>query len=411
MSRVPATPMTILIVVDRYVPEARSAAHLFHDLATGLAARGHRVRVVAKYPTENIPSAPVPPPAREVVDGVEVVRLSSPLGEPRAIWMRVFDQVQFAARVFWHCVSSRDVDVILVYSPPLPLAAACGLATLFTRAALAVNLHDLYPRTAIELGQIRSRFVIGVARMLERFVYGRAKSIIVPSPESETYVRAGFGRPDLQMQLVYNWIPLSPRDEQTEARRFREAHGLERHFLVTYAGVVGLAQDLSAMVEAARKAEGDPELMFLVIGEGATLAQVKQAARGLSNLRFLPVLSREAYLGALQASDIGLIALAKELSSPAIPFKLQSIMAVGRPVVAVVPEGSAAARVVLESGCGLVTPPGDGQALLDAVTRLRADPGLQTRLADAGYTFAGRHFRLESAVDAFEQALRSVVQT
>jgi len=52
--------MNVLLVVDRYIPEARSAAHLFEDLAKGLAARGHRVEVLTKYPTENLPVDPPP---------------------------------------------------------------------------------------------------------------------------------------------------------------------------------------------------------------------------------------------------------------------------------------------------------------------------------------------------------------
>lgn len=399
--------MNVIIVVDRYVPEARSAAHLFHDLATGLSRRGHGVRVVAKYPTENLPAEHQRPPRRERHDGVDVVRMPSPFGEPRAIWAKAVDQALFAIRVCAHILFGRRADAVLVYSPPLPLAGACALAGWLSGTPVALNLHDLYPGTAIDLGRMRNPIIIGAARWLERFVYRHSQGILVPSPESVDYVRAQNRRPDLHVKLVYNWIHLEPRYHEDD-HLFRDAHALHDQFVVTYAGLVGLAQDLSAVVEAARLALDDPSLVFLVIGEGATLGRWKQAGKGLANLRFLPVLPRAQYLQALRASDAGLIALAADLASPAVPFKLQSIMAVGRPVLAVVPKGSAAARVVRESKCGLITPPGDGRALLDAVTQLRRDPALRTGLADAGYEFARLHFAPESAVGDFEDSLRRI---
>ena len=152
--------MNVALVVDRYVPEARSAAHLFYDLATALARRGNDVEVLTKYPTENLPIAVRRPARREVHDGVQVVRMISPFGEPRAIWIKALDQALFALRVFWHVIVNRRADVVLVYSPPLPLAGACALAGWCTRTPVAVNLHDLYPRTAIELGRIDRKSVV-----------------------------------------------------------------------------------------------------------------------------------------------------------------------------------------------------------------------------------------------------------
>lgn len=396
--------MKLLIVVDRYAPEARSAAHLFEDLAKALAARGHEVSVLTKRPTENLPDGSGPVAVEEIRDGVRVTRFSSPFGEPRTSFLKAFDQFFFAVRVLVRLVWGPRYDVVLVYSPPLLLAGACALSGV----RLVVNLHDIYPRTAVELGRLRSPILIAAAGVLEDFVYQRARHIIVPAPASMAYLMEEKGLSAVKVSLVYNWVDLDGASPGNGSA-FLAEHGLEGKFVVTYAGLVGVAQDLSALISAARLAQDDANLAFLIIGEGSELKRWKAAGAGLANLRFLPTLPRAGYLDALRASQAGLIALSGELRSPAIPGKLQNLMALARPVLAIVPKGSAAAKTVAESGCGLTSEPGDGAALLRAIARLRADAGLRAGLGEAGRRFAEGNFALGRAVDAFEFTLSAAM--
>ncbi len=358
---------------------------------------------MTKKPTENLPDGSAFP-GEEIRDGVRVVRMRSYMGEPRNAVLKGLDQIFLALRVWIRLRFLERPDVVLVYSPPLPLAAACAASGY----PLVVNLHDLYPRTAVELGRLRSPLLIALAECVEDFVYRRTHMFVVPAPDSARYLMDKKGISSDRVLLCYNWVDfkaMAPGDGET----FRQAHGLEDKFVATYAGLVGVAQDLSAVVDAAKHSRGDARLVFLIIGEGAELGHWKAEGAGLPNLRFLPTLPRQEYLEALRASDACLLALSANLRSPAIPGKLQNIMAVAKPVLAVVPVGSAAARTVEESGCGIVTPPGDGAALLAAVERLRSDAGLCERLGAAGRRFAEDHFAIDAAVAVFETALRQAV--
>lgn len=395
--------MRVLMVVDRYAPEARSAAHLFEDLAKALAQRGHEVAVVTKKPTENLPDGSEFP-GEETRGGVRVVRMRRYLGEPRSTLLKGLDQVLFALRVWVRVRLLESPDAVLVYSPPLPLAAACAAAGW----PLVVNLHDLYPRTAVELGRLNSPFLIALAEWLEDFVYRRTRRFVVPAPESERYLVEEKGIPRERVALRYNWVDLKAV-APGEGGAARRAWGWEGKFVVAYAGLVGVAQDLSALVDAARRAAGREDLLFVVVGEGSELGRWKAEADGLTNLVFMPTLARERYLDLLRASDACLLALSANLRSPAIPGKLQNILAVGKPVLAVVPAGSAAAETVEVARCGFVTPPGNGEALLSAVARLQGDAAQRAEFGRAGRAFAERHFDLEGAVGAFEASLRGAV--
>ena len=395
--------MRVLIVVDRYAPEARSAANLYADLAKGLVRRGHDVAVVTKKPTENLPDGSLIP-GEEVRDGVRVVRMRSYLGEPRNTLLKGLDQALFALRVWVRLQFLESPDVVLVYSPPLILAAACAAA----RHPLVVNLHDIYPRTAVELGRLTSPALIAAAEWLENFVYRRARRFVVPAPDSVRYLTDDKGIATDRVRLCYNWVDLKAT-APGNGGAFRKALGLEGSFVVTYAGLVGIAQDLSAVVGAAKLAQNEADIVFLIIGEGSELEHWKAEAAGLKNVRFLATLPRDGYLEALRASDVCLLALSANLRSPAIPGKLPNIMAVAKPVLAVVPSGSAAARTVAAAGCGVVTDPGDGKSFLKALLKIRSDVRQQIRWGESGRDFATRNFSLEVAINGFEQALQESI--
>src|SRR5216110_1423573 len=185
--------MRILMLTDRFPPEARANAHLFHELATGLVERGHQVGVVTRMPGDYVPSDGRVLPgveARERMDGIDVIRVRGLTALHRAPFMRALDQLAVGVTFGFAARKWPGADVVLIYSPPLPLVIAGLLYRRFARAPYVLNLHDLYPQTAIDLGLLRSRALIGVARRLERLAYRHAARIVVPAPRSRDVLMA-----------------------------------------------------------------------------------------------------------------------------------------------------------------------------------------------------------------------------
>lgn len=400
--------MRLLMISDRYPPETRSAAHLFQDLAEGLAKEGHQVTVLTKMPVEYLPEyvSEGSLPAHECIGDVTVVRVRGLFSSKVPIFLRALDQVYLAIRLLLRVLAHRPrPHVVLVYSPPLPLAVMAGLYTRLTWVPYVLNLHDLYPRTAIELGVLRNEVVIWLARKLEMIAYRHARQIIVPAAASRRILVEEHRIPGEKVHLIRNWIDTSRITPGPTENRFRQANGLSGRLVVSYAGLMGYAQDLTTVIECARLVVGLPDVVFLLVGEGPYADRWKRMAEGMTNVRFLSSVTRDVYFDVLRASDVCLVPLSGSLESPAIPGKLQSIMGVGRPVIAVVPPDGEAAKVVKESQCGFVVQPGNSKELEKAITRLHGNPALRTELGRNGRRFAELHFDLKSALTAVEKVL------
>ena len=77
-----------------------------------------------------------------------------------------------------------------------------------------------------------------------------------------------------------------------------------------------------------------------------------------------------------------------------VPSKLYSILAAGRPVLAVTASNSDTARTVVEAGCGLAADPDDPAAVAAAIRRLRSDPAKLAEMGRRAREISGRYARV-----------------
>lgn len=398
--------MRILMFTDRFPPEARSAAHLFYDLARELQRRAHDVAVITKacrqYVVDGDPAS-VGPGWRDV-DGIQTLRVN---GFPIAGHHPVMRGLDHLALGWSFARASRQwpkADCVLVYSPPLPLAEAAAIYDCRFGAPFVLNVQDPYPQTAIDLKLLRNWIAIALAERMERRAYERAVRIVVHSPGNRTFLAQRKNVPSEKIRVIYNWVDTEALRPGPRENEFRAEHGLAGKFVVSYAGVMGYAQDLSPVIECAELMKSDEGVLFLLVGEGVLEGRWKKmvADLGLRNVRFLPMQSRERYAVLLAASDVCLVPLDGALRTPVVPGKLQSIMASGRPAITIVDPQGDTPKLVDESGVGINVLPDQPRALAEAIQRLKINPALGEEMGRRGRAFAEANFSIARCADAYE---------
>jgi glycosyltransferase involved in cell wall biosynthesis len=92
-----------------------------------------------------------------------------------------------------------------------------------------------------------------------------------------------------------------------------------------------------------------------------------------------------------------------------VPSKLYSILAAGRPILAVAPTESDAARIVEESGCGIAVDPDDPAAVASAIRELRDDPARLAEMGRRAREIAYKYARVNE-LQKFAGIIREAVQ-
>jgi colanic acid biosynthesis glycosyl transferase WcaI len=282
-------------------------------------------------------------------------------------------------------------DAVIVYSPPLPLALAAEILSTRWDAPVVVNVQDIYPQTLIDLGLARNRIVLGVLHWLERRAYRRATMLAVHSDGNRRLlVERGVG--EEKVLVIPNWVDIDG-SASSEPNPYRAELGLEGRIVVLFAGVMGYAQDMSVIVEAAERLRDDPRVVFVLAGDGVRRVEAESLAqdRGLTNVRFLPFQPIDQYPALVAAADCCLVTLQAAVATPVVPSKIAGILGQARPVVAALPEGDAR-EIVEASGGGICVAPGDAGALASAIRELADDPGRRRAMGSAGRQYVAAHF-------------------
>jgi glycosyltransferase involved in cell wall biosynthesis len=186
---------------------------------------------------------------------------------------------------------------------------------------------------------------------------------------------------------------------------FRKKYELGNKFIISFAGVVGHSQDLDIILESANLLGKYKNILFLTVGEGPEKERLKRKSEEmrLENLKFLPMQPRKHYPLVLQASDICLVTLKKEVKTPVVPSKILSIMAAGRPIIACLNLKGDAPKVIRQANCGYVFPPGDFKGLSKAILKLSLSIETQRKLGYNGREYCQKNFSLNACIKKYKK--------
>ena len=398
--------MRILILSEAFPPETKSASTLFFELAQSLVERGHEVAVITRQPRYNVADGTdlSAIPARETLAGIKVNRFKTPPLARTVPLIRGFEHFILGWIFFWGGLRLPRPDIILVYSPPLPLGITGYWLGRIKRCPVVVNIQDLYPQMVIDLGLLKNKFLIGVSRAMERSIYRKSDALTVHSDGNKEYVVAQ-GANKNSTEVVHNWVDTKLIKPAGRENDFSRKHGLAGKFVVSFAGVMGFAQGLEVVVAAANLVKDKKDIAFVLVGDGVKQPElVKQAAGlNLANIIFVPTQPVALYPQILHASDLCLVTLKGDLVTPVVPGKMLSIMAAGKPVLASLPLTGDAPKIIEKYNCGIAVAPDDPGQLAEAVLKLYNDARLRQAMGERGRAAAVADFSRQACVDKYEK--------
>lgn len=404
--------MRIMFMAQCYAPEDVSAAVLITELVTDLVKQGHQITMITCAP--NYPYGRVYAGYRnrlyqvEWLDGVRVVRTWSYISPHKTFWRRIFNYGSYSAIALYGGLFARKPDVIVNFSPPLPLGLSAWLLSRLWRVPWILQLNDLYPEAAVAAGVLRNRIAIVFFSAMERFLYQRATHI---SLISESFRRnlLGKGVSAEKITLIPVWADPDFVRPLPKENNFRKQHGLSGKFVVMYSGNLGLTSSLEDVLNTAILLNGDSEVRFIIIGEGIYKQSLEKMSRenGLENVMFLPYQPRELFPEMMAAADLSLVTLNRSSSLTSLPSKTFNIMASARPILAVTPPESEIAQLVEEAACGVALPPEHPELLAECILKLKQQDKRLTEMGENGRSQLETRFARSGCVEMYGQMLLS----
>ena len=380
---------------------------------------GHQVSVLTGFP--NHPDGIINPEYRrhfrrliyrEIVDGIGVVRTWLVPFPNRRSYERMLNYSSFCVSAAITGTFIEQPDLVIATSPQLLVGLSGWWIAKIKRVPFVLEVRDLWPESLAAVGMGGPKSSLSrVLAAIAGFLYRQATHIVVVTPAFREHLIERWGVPEDKISVVQNGVEtdlFSPADSSHLLKDLKA----EGKFIVSYIGTLGLAHGLETVVEAAETLQTrDPDVLFLLIGEGADRERIYKLAKSkkLENIRFLPQQPREKIPAYISASGICLVLLKKsDVFRTVIPTKMLEFMSCGRAIVLGV---SGQAREILEqSRCGVYVEPEDAVALCKAIHNLKHQDTVRESMERNGRAYVVQNLSRSRTAADYTRTLHLVLQ-
>lgn len=385
--------LKILILNQYFPPDESATASVFAELSSLFANAGHGVTIRCGRPSYNTSERRSWRPLRSERRGSLMVQtLGSTAFDRTSGYGR---RLNFLTFLIWAALFSRRGrwDAVIVGTDP-PLAVLPALITA-RGGGIVYHLQDLHPAAAMAAGLIRPGVVTRVWESIHTWAMRRVTRVVCLGEDMAARIAERGIAPD-SVSVVPNGARPAEGDVRPDVvSRIRDG----ADFLVVHAGNVGSAGAWDTLVQAQKLVADEARIIF--VGEGTAARSLREAGA-----RLLPFVPRDEFTSLMAAGDLQIVTMMPGMEGVLVPSKTYSILAHGRPILAVVPGGSDVAKLVESFGCGLVADPRDPQDVADKIRWAREHPeAISTMAAAAASAFERfrRDDRLGEVVRITEQ--------
>lgn len=313
----------------------------------------------------------------EIIEGIRYVWVQTPLYEGNGA-KRVINIFTFVGKLLakgTELARKYNPDIVIASSTyPLDIYPAKNIAKK-TGAKLVFEVHDLWPLTPMELGNLSPYHpFIMVLQRGENTAYKSADKVVSLLPKAKDHMME-HGMDEDKFYYSPNGIVLEQWENQNEMIPVEHRNTIaklkeEGKLLIGYAGAHGVANALDHLIDAAEILRNEP-FAFVLVGKGAEKDRLIKKAKdkGLSNLHFLPAINKNAIPDFLSHMDSLYIGWnrSKLYRFGVSPNKLLDYMMSAKPIIHSIEAGN---DLVAESGCGLSCPPEDGEKIAGTIKDL-----------------------------------------
>src|SRR3989338_8594349 len=396
--------MNIVVVSICYPPEIRSISTMVREFCEYLAHKGHTVTVLTGWPQYNLSQEDERRAFQTVTieRGVRVIRIKTLPTHKVAYLLRGVAQVLLPPLFMWAFrkhVRER-VDAVVVYSPHLPLTVVGNRIKRKTGARYLLNIQDIFPQGAIDLGILKNTWIIKFFERMERRAYEAADAITTCTNRARNLLVERKHVPIECVTVVPNWIDAMPYDHAQATGALRAVLKLESAFLMVFPGILGPTQGLDFVLDVAKVLRDHAHIHFVFVGDGTETEHLQKRVRDeeINNVHFRPFVSPDAYPSLLKEADAGLLSLRMDCKTPTVPGKLYSFMASGLPVVAFLNPESEGHEIIQTAQCGLVMKSRDAAAAARLVLQLAKDAEARKRYGESGRAYVKRYVTKEVCI-------------
>ncbi|MDQ3292533.1 MAG: glycosyltransferase family 4 protein, partial [Bacteroidota bacterium] len=308
---------------------------------------------------------------------IEVIYVKNPYSNNMGIVSRLWSFIRFMFLSTWIGLRQKNIDLVFATSTPLTIGIPALIIKNLKGIPYIFEVRDLWPEVPIQMGAIKSKFIINLLNWFEKKIYTSAKHVVALSPG----MRDGVIKTGISPSKVTMIPNMAKKDEFfVRAKNWEIARAFNlniNHFNVVHFGAMGIANGLEYVVKAAAvlKERNIQNVDFIFLGEGKTETDLKDIceSKQLTNVKFLGKHPMKIVSEIVNICDCSMVSFSDiPILYTNSPNKLFDSLSAGKPLI--VNSAGWTKDMVEENNCGVYVNPQRPEDLADTVLKMAANP-------------------------------------
>lgn len=410
--------MKLLILTQYFPPEIGAPQNRLYELAVRLQQKGADISVLTAMP--NYPQMQIHQAYKskfysyEEMNSLKVHRAWIYVSKSKSIIIRLINYFSFVfSSLLIGLIKIKKHDILIVESPPLFLGITAYLLSRAKKAELVFNVSDLWPESAEKLGLVTNKSMLKLSTYLEEFCYRKASLITGQTQGICKNISTRF--PQKKVYWLKNGVDVNfyNTDKPIE-RNWREENGFSMEdFILIYAGIIGYAQGLEVIIEAAKNLVNQGDIKFVFLGSGPEKEKLINLKNkfNLKNISFFEAVPKVKMQDILMATDASIIPLRKlDIFKGAIPSKIFENLALRKPIILGV-EGEAKELFIDDAKAGLAFEPENANDLSQKIVEAYTNRNQLKEFGNNGYLFVKQYFSRDVIANDLWKFLNDNIKT
>ncbi|MBI6021997.1 glycosyltransferase family 4 protein [Clostridium perfringens] len=358
----------LLIYAHYYYPDVASTGQILAELSEGMldafditvicVVPSYSGKIKEKYKKNRI--------YKEAYNGVNLIRVRVPEFDKKNKISRIKNLLAYFMNSIIATIKLDKFDYIYSISQPPILGGTLGVIGKFLKGGKFIyNIQDFNPEQTMAVGYSKNKLILNLAMFLDKWNCKKSDKVIVVGRDMQETLNERFKNKKVPNNVfINNWIDekeVYPIVSHEEIDNFKCKYELNDKFIIMYSGNIGLYYDLENIIKVIGKFKDREDVVFAFVGDGSVKEKIEKYSiqNNLNNVKFIPYQPKEKLKYSLNSADVHWVVNAKGIRGVSVPSKLYGVMAVGKPVLGVLDNGSEARLILEESNCGVCSEPSD----------------------------------------------------
>jgi len=407
----------VLLISHNFSPELVGMGKYNGEMINWLVGRGYDCSVITTFPY--YPFWKVQPPynnlwyKKEVSQDpvskgtLTIIRCpiyipKDPTGKQRTIQDFSFWLSKFFA-VFKLIVTNKKFDLIITIAPPFHLAYLGLLLRKLSGGKLLYHVQDLQIEAARDLKLFSNKRVLSRLFRTEVNILSSADYV---SSISKGMIRKIQAKVNREVVFFPNWVDTNYFFPIESRHLLKLKWGYQpADIIYLYSGAIGVKQGLEELLSTVEELKNEEHIKFIICSSGPYKDQLVQLAngRGLKNLTFFPVQSKETFNEFLNMADLHLVIQKENAGDLVMPSKLATILAVGGASIITASKDTSLYDMTKEFDFGYIVEPGNESLLTRQLLEIKLDDALETKRKNAR-NYALKYLNVDKVMNGFVDA-------